>query len=108
MHLRGSAWVASCTIGSAGQAYRVSTRSLPWVLSRVGDRKGRPMLHETTVRLKISLVIMGAGLLLYWLTNRVILAHSAGKVHDLISYQRGSLAILYFTTPDCAPCKTVQ
>ncbi len=53
-------------------------------------------------------MIIAAGLLVYFLFNRVILAR-AGKRSSLpAGMQTGKPAILYFTTPDCAPCRTIQ
>ena len=49
-----------------------------------------------------------AGLGLYWLANHLILARVHGRRLGLESIQPGIPAILYFTTPLCAPCKTVQ
>jgi thioredoxin 1 len=47
-------------------------------------------------------------LALYWLGNRVILARVRARRLGLESLKPGIPAILYFTTPTCAPCKTVQ
>ncbi len=66
------------------------------------------MPHELAIRLMICLVIIGTGWMLYWLTNRLILAHSRSRVYDLADYHQGLPAILYFTTPNCGPCKTFQ
>jgi thioredoxin 1 len=60
------------------------------------------------VRFLIALGITGAGLSLYWLANRMILARVRKGTRGLESLRRGAPAILYFTTPSCAPCKTVQ
>jgi thiol-disulfide isomerase/thioredoxin len=56
-----------------------------------------------------ALIIIAAGLVFYWLLNRAILyrAQNNNAAHSLLSVP-GTPAILYFTTPDCAACKTIQ
>jgi thiol-disulfide isomerase/thioredoxin len=59
-----------------------------------------------------ALAIIAAGLALYWLLNRMIILR-AQKNSDsggagLPGARSGVPAILYFTTPDCTACKTVQ
>ena len=63
---------------------------------------------DILTRSLIALLIIAAGLGLYWLTNRVILARVRGRRLGLESLRPGTPAILYFTSPTCAPCKTVQ
>lgn len=55
-----------------------------------------------------ALAIIAMGLLLYWLVNRIILLRARRRTLGLESFQLGNPGILYFTTPECAPCKTVQ
>lgn len=55
-----------------------------------------------------AFVIIAAGMLVYWLVNRIVLLRVRRKTLGLESLQLGKPGILYFTTPDCAPCKTVQ
>ena len=52
----------------------------------------------------IAAVLVGA----YWLVNKLIIARARGKQLGLESLQSGMPAVLYFTTPDCVPCKTMQ
>ena len=66
------------------------------------------MLSEILVRSLWALLIAGAGIGVYWVTNRMILARARGKRLGLESIRPGIPAILYFTTPTCAPCKTLQ
>lgn len=66
------------------------------------------MDSELLTRMLWAMAIAGGGLLVYWLANRVVLARARGKRLGLESIQPGIPAILYFTTPACAPCKTVQ
>lgn len=63
-------------------------------------------------RLLLALAIILASLAAYRLANRAILTR-AGKqnptgINSLPGARQGVAAILYFTTPDCAPCKTIQ
>ena len=66
------------------------------------------MLTEILIRVLWALLIAGAGIGVYWVTNQVILARARGKRRGLESIRPGVPAILYFTTPTCAPCKTLQ
>ncbi|GAB4578438.1 MAG: hypothetical protein Fur0022_11730 [Anaerolineales bacterium] len=59
-------------------------------------------------RLLITLLLIASGFALYWLVNRVILARVRGRRLGLESLRPGIPAILYFTSPTCVPCKTVQ
>jgi len=59
-------------------------------------------------RLIAAAVISGLGIAVYLLTNRVILATASNKVKRFSAYHSGHSAIVYFTTPTCAPCKTIQ
>ena len=64
-----------------------------------------PMIFE---RLFAALVISGLGVAAYLLANRLILSRAGSKVKRFAAYHSGDPAIVYFTTPTCAPCKTVQ
>jgi thioredoxin 1 len=66
------------------------------------------MDSDILIRALWAVAIAGGGLAVYWLANRVILARARGKRLGLESIRPGIPAILYFTTPTCAPCKTVQ
>ncbi|MFZ5821836.1 MAG: thioredoxin family protein [Chloroflexota bacterium] len=59
-------------------------------------------------RLLIAAAIAGLGLLAYLFINRRTLAVAGGKIHSFESYRPGLPALVYFTTPTCAPCKTIQ
>jgi len=63
---------------------------------------------DILTRSLITLLLITSGLALYWLTNRVLLARVRGRKLGLESLQPGIPAILYFTSPTCVPCKTVQ
>jgi thioredoxin-like negative regulator of GroEL len=59
-------------------------------------------------RLFAAIVISGLGVAIYLLANRLILSKAGSKVKRFAAYQSGHPTIVYFTTPTCAPCKTVQ
>ena len=59
-------------------------------------------------RLLWALAIIGGGLGVYGLVNRWTLRRARGKSLGLESARPGVPVLLYFTTPTCAPCKTVQ
>jgi thiol-disulfide isomerase/thioredoxin len=62
------------------------------------------MNSDILFRLLIAVVLIGLGVALYALNNRRML-NRAPK--DLLG-EIGKPVLLYFTTPTCAPCKTVQ
>src|ERR1051326_674235 len=62
-------------------------------------------------RLLLTLGIIVIGLLLYWAWQRWQLQRLSGRrghAPGLESLRPGIPAILYFNTPDCLPCQTVQ
>lgn len=61
-------------------------------------------------RLGIAVALVAAGFLAYALGNRLWLATRASQTLGLgaFGYQAGKPAILYFTSPGCVPCITVQ
>ena len=63
---------------------------------------------QLVVRLAVTAAMLGAGLLAYWLFNRMVLARAAVRANRPEAIQPGRPTLLYFTTPTCAPCKTVQ
>lgn len=63
---------------------------------------------EPLYRLLLSLVIILAGVALYRLVNRLSLRRARVEVRSLERRRPGVPVLLYFTTPTCAPCKTVQ
>jgi len=66
------------------------------------------MNSDLILRLLIAAGISGLGVTLYIFGNRLILARASNKVKQFENYQTGQAAIVYFTTPTCAPCKTIQ
>lgn len=63
---------------------------------------------EALERLFIAAAISSLAVAAYLLFNRYTLQRASTKVSKFASYQPGLPAIVYFTTPTCAPCKTVQ
>ena len=59
-------------------------------------------------RLGIAVAIILFGLGLHWLSNQRLLAKARANVCALPAPLPSKPTIVYFTTPDCAPCKTVQ
>ena len=66
------------------------------------------MNPELLERLFVAVGIAGLGLTGFLLANRLILSKTTNKVKRFAAYRSGQPAIVYFTTPTCAPCKTIQ
>lgn len=60
------------------------------------------------MRLIWGIAILSAMLGLYWAVNRWILSRSRLSIRQDQFVLPGKPVILYFTTPTCMPCKTVQ
>ncbi len=65
-------------------------------------------MNDLIARLLWSGLLIGVGVGAFLLVNRVILRRTADLSRRLPGWQPGRLVILYFTTPDCAPCRTIQ
>jgi thiol-disulfide isomerase/thioredoxin len=60
-------------------------------------------------RLLLAFGLVGGGLGLYALSNRALLRRAAGAaLPGLEAARPGGPLLVYFTTPNCAPCKTYQ
>lgn len=59
---------------------------------------------------RLALLVLLAGILvgLYLWYNRRTLRRVEKRVTDFDSYRPGLPALVYFTTPTCAPCRTMQ
>jgi len=66
------------------------------------------MNAEAWERLLVAGAISSLAVVAYLLFNRITLKRASSKVSRFESYQTGLPAIVYFTTPGCVPCKTVQ
>ena len=59
-------------------------------------------------RLFVAAAIIVLGLLFYQLVTRRSLSRARVQVRRLPNARPGVPMLLYFTTPTCAPCKTIQ
>lgn len=66
------------------------------------------MTSDILLRSGLAIAIIIVGLLGYWLINQRLLVRAKSNVFSLFSQLPNKPIIVYFTTPDCAPCKTVQ
>jgi thiol-disulfide isomerase/thioredoxin len=64
------------------------------------------MNAEVILRLLATLGIITIGVAVYWLLNRIVLLRAATQTAP--GMLAGTPTVLYFTTPTCVPCKTVQ
>ena len=65
-------------------------------------------MDEVSLRLMWAAAILGSGIGLYWAANQWTLRRAKVRVRKDNFLPRGKPVILYFTTPTCLPCKTVQ
>lgn len=56
--------------------------------------------------LAIGIIVLGAAA--YWFVNQRLLARAKNNLFTLFKKLPNKPVIVYFTTPDCVPCKTVQ
>ena len=63
---------------------------------------------DILLRFTAALGIIGLGVFIYWRVNQHLLLRAQNNVLSLFSALPNKPVIVYFTTPDCAPCKTVQ
>jgi thiol-disulfide isomerase/thioredoxin len=54
----------------------------------------------------LGIILMGAGA--YWLLSQRLLSRAKNNLTSLLNPLPNKPVIVYFTTPDCAPCKTIQ
>ena len=66
------------------------------------------MTPEILLRLGLAVSIIALGALAYWLFNQRLLLRARHHVSTLFSELPEKPVLVYFTTPDCAPCKTIQ
>ena len=66
------------------------------------------MNNEILLRLALTVGIILTGFLAYWLINQRLLVRAQDNLSSLFPVRPNKPVIVYFTTPDCAPCKTVQ
>lgn len=66
------------------------------------------MSSDILLRFALTIAIIVVGIFGYWLINQRLLGRARSNVFSLFSQLPNKPVIVYFTTPDCAPCKTVQ
>lgn len=66
------------------------------------------MNSEILLRVLITLGIVILGAAVYWLVNQRLLARAQGNFPALFNVLPNKPVLVYFTTPTCAPCKTIQ
>jgi len=66
------------------------------------------MSTEILLRFGYAVGIIVLGLLAYWLIHQHLLVRARNNVSALFTQLPNKPVIVYFTTPDCAPCKTIQ
>jgi thiol-disulfide isomerase/thioredoxin len=66
------------------------------------------MSSEILLRSGFAIAIIVLGIFAYWLINQRLLVRARSNIFTLFNQLPNKPVIVYFTTPDCAPCKTVQ
>lgn len=66
------------------------------------------MNSDILLRLGLTLGIIGLGIFAYWCINQRLLLKAQNNALSLFSSLPNKPVIVYFTTSDCAPCKTIQ
>ncbi|HSL46507.1 MAG TPA: thioredoxin family protein [Anaerolineales bacterium] len=60
------------------------------------------------LRFGLALIIIGLGVSAYWLINQRLLIRARNNMFTVLGTMPNKPVLVYFTTPDCVPCKTVQ
>ena len=66
------------------------------------------MSQEILLRFALAGVIIVCGTLAYWIISQRLLVRARNNLFNLFPTPPNKPVIVYFTTPDCAPCKTIQ
>lgn len=66
------------------------------------------MSTDVLLRSGLAVAIIALGVTGYWLLNQRLLVRAKNNIFTLFNQLPNKPVIVYFTTPDCAPCKTVQ
>jgi thiol-disulfide isomerase/thioredoxin len=66
------------------------------------------MSPEILTRFLWVLVLIALGMAGYYLWTRLSLVRAGSRRLGLEGVERGRPVLVYFTTPTCAPCKTIQ
>ena len=65
-------------------------------------------MSEILLRFALAIGIIILGLTMYWFVNQRLLTRAGNNINHLLNPLPNKSVIVYFTTPDCAPCKTIQ
>ena len=63
---------------------------------------------DILLRFILAIGIIGLGAAAYWFVNHRLLARAKNNIFTLFKTLPNKPVIVYFTTPDCVPCKTIQ
>lgn len=63
---------------------------------------------DLLLRFILAIGIIGVGAAVYWYINHRLLVRAKNNLFTLFNKLPNKPVIVYFTTPDCVPCKTVQ
>ena len=66
------------------------------------------MNSDIPLRFILAVGIIGLGAAAYWLVNHRLLLRAKNNIFTLFKKLPNKPVIVYFTAPDCVPCKTVQ
>jgi thiol-disulfide isomerase/thioredoxin len=66
------------------------------------------MSSDILLRSALAIGIIALGLGAYWLINQRLLVRARNNIFTLFKTFPNKPVIVYFTTPDCVPCKTIQ
>jgi thiol-disulfide isomerase/thioredoxin len=66
------------------------------------------MIQEILARFALATGIIAIGVLAYWWINQLLMGRAKSNVFTLLNVLPNKPLIVYFTTPTCAPCKTIQ
>jgi thiol-disulfide isomerase/thioredoxin len=63
---------------------------------------------DTLTRAGLALAFISGFFILSFLYQRWMQQHTSGLLPELGAVRRGAYVLVYFTTPNCVPCKTIQ
>ena len=66
------------------------------------------MSSEILLRFLLAAGIIVLGVFAYWLINQRLLIRARNNVFTLFNTLPNKPVLVYFTTPDCVPCRAVQ
>lgn len=66
------------------------------------------MNSDILLRFALAIGIIVLGFAAYWLINQRLLVRAKNNIFTLFDRIPNTPVIVYFTTPHCVPCKTIQ